>query len=118
MKINFMLPKKNASKSATEEIAQKDFQKQKAGGSVNVETKFDVGDKVYSVVFDKDTGQFVMENFTIAEVAVLKNRTGLYIRYCNHIWGADSRLESDLFQTPIECLAECQRRNAGLSYGR
>jgi len=85
---------------------------------MNIKTKFNVGEEVYSVVFDTVSHKYISEKITIAEVNVLKNKTGTFIRYSSHIWGADSLFESDLFKNEEYCIAECQLRNLGLSHGR
>ena len=85
---------------------------------MNIKPKYDIGDEVYSIIFDTVSRKFISKKITIAEVNVLKNKTGTFIRYSSHIWGADSLFESDLFKNEEYCIAECQLRNLGLSHGR
>jgi len=80
---------------------------------MDIKTKYDVGDEVYSVVFDTVSHKYISEKITIAEINVLKNKTGTFIRYSSHIWGVDSLFESDLFKNEEYCIAECQLRNVG-----
>jgi len=85
---------------------------------MDIKTKFNVGEEVYSVVFDTVSHKYISEKITIAEVNVLKNKTGTFVRYSSQIWGSDSLFESDLFKNEEYCIAECQLRNLGLSHGR
>ena len=85
---------------------------------MDIKTKFNVGDEVYSVVFDTVSHKYISEKITIAEVNVLKNKTGTFIRYSSQIWGSDSLFEDNLYKSEKDCIAECQRRDAGISHGR
>ena len=85
---------------------------------MNIKPKYDIGDEVYSIIFDTVSRKFISKKITIAEVNILKNKTGTFIRYSSQIWGSDSLLEDNLYKSEKDCIAECQRRNAGLSHGR
>ena len=85
---------------------------------MDIKTKFSVGDEVYSIRFDNTSGRFKMERIMIAEISIITNRTGTYVRYSSQIWGSDSLFEDNLYKSEKDCIAECQRRNAGLSHGR
>ena len=85
---------------------------------MDIKTKFNVGEEVYSVVFDTVSHKYISEKITIAEVNILKNKTGTFIRYSSQIWGSDSLFEDNLYKSEKDCIAECQRRDAGISHGR
>ena len=85
---------------------------------MDIKTKFNVGEEVYSVVFDTVSHKYISEKITIAEVNILKNKTGTFIRYSSQIWGSDSLFEDNLYKSEKDCIAECQLRNLGLSHGR
>jgi len=85
---------------------------------MDIKTKFNVGEEVYSVIFDTGSRKFISEKITIAEVNILKNKTGTFIRYSSQIWGSDSLFEDNLYKSEKDCIAECQRRDAGISHGR
>ena len=85
---------------------------------MDIKTKFNVGEEVYSVVFDTVSHKYISEKITIAEVNVLKNKTGTFVRYSSQIWGSDSLFESDLFKNKADCLEACEKKNGAINHGR
>jgi len=85
---------------------------------MDIKTKFNVGDEVYSIRFDDTSGRYDMERITIAEIIIITNRTGTHVRYSTKMWGVDSRTENDLFTNHLDCLAACEKKNGVVNHGR
>ena len=85
---------------------------------MDIKTKFNVGDEVYSIRFDDTSGRYDMERITIAEIIIITNRTGTHVRYSRKMWGSDSRTENDLFVNHLDCLAACEKKNGVITHGR
>ena len=85
---------------------------------MDIKTKFNIGDEVYSTRFDDTSGKYEMERITIAEISVITNKTGTHVRYSRKMWGSDSRTESDLFVNHLDCLSACEKKNGVITHGR